>query len=159
MACRALVRPASDAKFLESLGVRVERGELSDIELLRKLVEETDVVVHCAGKVGDSGSVEEYRPVNVEALRNLLEACRGRPLERFIHMSSLGVYEARHHYGTDETEPLPSSHIDGYTQTKVEADQLALTYYREHRVPVVLLRPGFVYGPRDTGVMPRLLRG
>jgi nucleoside-diphosphate-sugar epimerase len=155
-ACRALVRPTSDAKFLESLGVRVERGELSDIELLHKLAEETDVVVHCAAKVGDSGSVEEYRPVNVEALRNLLEACKGRPLQRFIHMSTLGVYEARHHYGTDETDPLPASHIDAYTQTKVEADQLALAYYREHGVPVVLLRPGFVYGPRDRAVMPRL---
>ncbi len=73
-------------------------------------------------------------------------------------MSTLGVYEARHHYGTDESEPLPAGHIDGYTQSKVEAEQLALAYYREHGVPVVVLRPGFVYGPRDRAVMPRLIQ-
>jgi nucleoside-diphosphate-sugar epimerase len=73
-------------------------------------------------------------------------------------MSSLGVYEARHHYGTDESEPLPAAHIDGYTQTKVEADKLALEYQQRHGVPVTVLRPGFVYGPRDRTVLPKLIR-
>src|SRR5262249_48256647 len=77
---------------------------------------------------------------------------------RFVHLSSLGVYEARHHYGTDESAPLPESHIDGYTQTKVESEKLALQYQREHGVPVVVLRPGFIYGPRDRSVMPRLVQ-
>jgi len=95
----------------------------------------------------------------VEMLRTLLEACKGRPLSRFVHISSLGVYEARHHYGTDEQEPLPTNHIDAYTQTKAEADQLALAYHRDSHIPVVVLRPGFVYGPRDRAVMPRLIEG
>src|SRR5262249_46212482 len=55
-------------------------------------------------------------------------------------------------------EPLPEQHIDGYTQTKVEAEKLALNYHREQGVPVVVLRPGFVYGPRDRTVMPALIR-
>src|SRR6202011_3847077 len=99
----------------------------------------------------------EYRAVNVEATRALLEACRSVPLRRFVYFSSLGVYAARHHYGTDETEPLPDSHMDGYTQTKVEAERLAMQYHREHQVPVVILRPGFIYGPRDRTVLPKLL--
>ena len=77
--------------------------------------------------------------------------------ERFVHFSSLGVYAARHHHGTDETEPLPERHMDGYTQSKVESEQLALRYYREHGVPVVVLRPGFIYGPRDRTVLPNLI--
>ena len=47
--------------------------------------------------------------------------------------------------------------MDGYTQTKVESEQLALQYHRQHGVPVVVLRPGFVYGPRDRTVLPRLI--
>ena len=78
-------------------------------------------------------------------------------LHRFVHVSTLGVYEARHHYGTDETEPLPDKHIDGYTQSKVEAERLALQYHRKQGVPVMILRPGFVYGPRDRTVLPRLV--
>jgi nucleoside-diphosphate-sugar epimerase len=153
-----VARNVSDTQLLERLGVTVLRGDLLDPEVVRKAVEGADVVVHCAAKVGDRGPVEDYRTVNVEGLRGLLEACRGRDLHRFVHMSSLGVYEARHHHGTDETEPLPTQHLDGYTQTKVEADQLALRYHREYGVPVVVLRPGFVYGPRDRAVMPQLIR-
>jgi nucleoside-diphosphate-sugar epimerase len=68
------------------------------------------------------------------------------------------VYEARDHFGTDETAPLPERHIDGYTQTKVEAERLAQRYHAEQGLPLVVLRPGFIYGPRDRTVMPRILK-
>jgi nucleoside-diphosphate-sugar epimerase len=152
-----IARPSSDTSLLESLGVTLHRGDLADTTLVRKALEGVDVVVHCAAKVGDWGPVEDYRAVNVEALRGLLEACKGRPLKRLVHLSSLGVYAARHHYGTDETEPLPAQHMDGYTQTKVEAEHLVLEYHRLHNVPVVVLRPGFIYGPRDRTVLPKLI--
>ena len=115
-----------------------------------------DVIVHCAAKVGDWGPVDDYRKVNVEGLRALCDATLGKPLHRFVLVSTLGVYEARHHHSTDETEPLPEQHIDGYTQSKVEAERLALQYHRKQSVPVTILRPGFVYGPRDRNVLPRI---
>jgi nucleoside-diphosphate-sugar epimerase len=136
--------------------VTVIRGDLTDADALKQAVEGCDVVIHCAAKVGDWGPVDEYRKVNVEGLRNLLDAVIARPLHRFVHVSTLGVYAARHHHGTDETEPLPNDHIDGYTQSKVEAERLALEYHRRQKVPVTILRPGFVYGPRDRTVLPRL---
>jgi nucleoside-diphosphate-sugar epimerase len=124
---------------------------------VRQAVDDVNAIVHCAGKVGDWGPVEEYRAVNVKGLHHLLDACKGTTVERFVHLSSLGVYAARDHHGADETEPLPEAHIDGYTQSKVEAEKLALKYYREFEVPVVVLRPGFIYGPRDRTVLPNLI--
>src|SRR6266446_7586849 len=138
-AVSTIARKESDCALLEHLGAAIHRGDLTDTTLVRQALEGADVVVHCAAKVGDWGPVEEYRAVNVEALRGLLDACKTRPLKRFIHLSSLGVYAARHHYGTDETEPLPAQHVDGYTQTKVEAEQLVLRYHQEHNVPAVVL--------------------
>jgi len=158
IAVSALARPGSDTALLEKLGATLHCGDLNDLGIIQKAVQGADVVVHCAAKVGDRGPAEEYRAVNVDATRNLLEVCAGRPLHRFIHMSTLGVYEARHHYGTDETEPLPINHMDSYTKTKVEAERLVLDYHRKHQVPVVALRPGFVYGPRDRTVMPKLIK-
>jgi nucleoside-diphosphate-sugar epimerase len=73
-----------------------------------------------------------------------------------VHLSSLGVYAARHHHGTEETEPPPEQHMDGYTQTKVESEKLVLEYHRTHGLPAVVLRPGFIYGPRDRTVLPRI---
>jgi len=152
-----LVRAGSDTAFLERLGAVVIRGDLTDAAAVTRALEGADTVLHCAAKVGDWGPVDAYRAVNVGGLRILLDACKGRPLQRFVHLSSLGVYAARHHHGTDEREALPRAHVDGYTQSKVEAEQLALAYHRDHRVPVVVLRPGFIYGPRDRTVLPKLI--
>jgi nucleoside-diphosphate-sugar epimerase len=153
---RAIARPDSDTRHLREIGVEVVPGDLTDPAALRRAADGVDYVIHCAAKVGDWGPVEEYRQVNVEGLRNLLEAVRGQPLKRFVQVSSLGVYEARHHSGTDETEPLPELHIDGYTQSKVECEKLALEEHRLHQTPVTIVRPGFIYGPRDRTVLPRL---
>jgi nucleoside-diphosphate-sugar epimerase len=153
---RVLARPGSDTKHLESIGAQIAPGDVADPDALRRAADGVDYVIHCAGKVGDWGPVEEYRRVNVEGLRALLEAVRGRPLKRFVHVSTLGVYEARHHYGTDETEPLPEQQIDGYTQSKVECEKLALEEFRKHGTPITILRPGFLYGPRDRHLLPRL---
>src|SRR5262245_48273729 len=157
-AVNLLARPGSDVSWLEKKGAIIHRGEMTDAAVLRQVIPETDVIVHCAAKVGDWGPVQEYREVNVEGLRSLLDACKGQASHRFVHMSSLGVYPARHHYGTDESTPLPKKHRDGYSQSKVEAEQLALQYYKDYGVPVTVLRPGFVYGPRDRAVMPRLIQ-
>jgi nucleoside-diphosphate-sugar epimerase len=157
LSVRGLCRANSDASLLEMAGVRIVRGDVQEPASLASALEAVDVVFHCAAKVGDWGAADDYRRVNVEGLNNLLATCVGRPLQRFIHFSSLGVYAARHHYGTDETEALPAHHMDGYTQSKVESEQLALRFQREKGVPVVVLRPGFIYGPRDRTVLPRLI--
>lgn len=156
-AVRCLARPNSDTAFLRAVGAEVVPGDLTDAAALAAAVRGVDVVVHSAAKVGDWGHVDEYRQVNVEGLRLLLDAVKGAPLQRFVHVSSLGVYAARHHFGTDEREPLPDDHIDGYTQSKVEAEKLALEYHRRHGVPVTVVRPGFIYGPRDRSVLPKLV--
>jgi nucleoside-diphosphate-sugar epimerase len=152
------VRHASDTRLLEQLGVEIVRCELTDTQTLRRVAAEVEIVVHCAAKVGDWGPVSEYRAINVDGLGALLESVRdSQNLKRFVHMSTLGVYAARDHFGTDESVPPPERHVDGYTQSKVEAEKLALGYQRDHGVPVTILRPGFVYGPRDRTVLPRLM--
>jgi len=154
-----IARATSDTGLLEKIGAVIHRGALGDAQLVRKALDGVDVVIHCAAKVGNWGALEEYRKVNVEALRVLLDGCKGQALSRFVHMSSLGVYPPRHHYGSDETVPLPKRHRDSYTQTKVEAEELVMRYYRDFGVPVVILRPGFVYGPRDHTVLPKIIEG
>jgi nucleoside-diphosphate-sugar epimerase len=156
-AVRTLARGSSDTALLQKLGATIIRGDLTSADAVKRAADGADAVIHCGAKVGDWGHVDEYRKVNLEGLRHLLDAVCGRPLGRFVLVSTLGVYAARHHFGTDETEPLPESHIDGYTQSKVEAERLALEYHRRQQVPVTVLRPGFIYGPRDRSVLPRIV--
>lgn len=155
---RALVRPESDRGQLEELGVEMMEGDLAKPESLAPAVAGVDLVVHAAAKVGDWGSADEYRAVNVVALEHLLTAVEHEgQLKRWIQISSLGVYPARHHHGTDETVPADLAGLDGYTRTKAESENVVKRHMEENGLPAIILRPGFVYGPGDRHVLPRLI--
>jgi nucleoside-diphosphate-sugar epimerase len=117
-----------------------------------------DYVVHTAAKVGDWGHADEYRAINVVALEHLLNAVEkeGR-LKRWVQISSLGVYPPRDHFGSDETVAPNIEGLDGYTRTKAEAEVLLKQHIERHKLPAVILRPGFIYGPGDRHVVPRLM--
>ena len=100
---KALARQGSDTKFLEHLGVEIVKGDLADAQSLELGVANCELVINCAAKVGDWGTLEEFRALNVVALEKLLDAMVAAKTKRFVHVSSLGVYEGRDHFGTDET--------------------------------------------------------
>jgi nucleoside-diphosphate-sugar epimerase len=157
-AVRVLVREPGRAREFEARGVEAVTGDLGDPLSLSQAVQGVDAIVHCAAKVGDWGPVADYRKVNVEGLKGLLDAALSEgSLKRFVHVSSLGVYPARDHYGTDESETPDPDGIDGYTLSKFEAERLVLDYIREKSLQGVVLRPGFIYGPYDRTVLPKLL--
>ena len=154
---RALARQ-SDVSLLHYWGVEVAAGDLTDPASLKAAAAGATVVVHCAAKVGDWGPVEAYRTVNVEGTRSLIDAALASgTVRRFVHVSSLGVYPARDHYGTDESTPPSVDGIDGYTRTKAESERVVLDAALDRGLPAVALRPGFIYGPRDRNVLPRIL--
>ena len=79
----------------------------------------------------------------------------GKPLHRFVLVSSLGVYEC----GTTR-EPTRRNRCRTATSTATRNQRSrrndSQQYHRKQQVPVTILRPGFVYGPRDRTVLPRL---
>jgi 2-alkyl-3-oxoalkanoate reductase len=156
---RALVRDAASAHEFSRLGAQTAIGALSDATSLAAASQNVTHVVHAAAKVGDWGSADDYRAINVDGLRTLTSALTqsGR-LRRFVHVSSLGVYPTRDHYGTDESTQPHTTGIDGYTLSKIEAEQVLQQAVRERGLPAVLVRPGFIYGPGDRYVIPRLVQ-
>lgn len=155
---RALVRAGSRSALLKTWGVELVEGDLDQPASLKAACAGATVIIHCAAKVGDWGRTEDYRKINVDGTRSLLDsALASGTMKRWIQISSLGVYEGRDHYGTDEST-LPSAvGIDGYTLTKVESELLVCDYIRNRKLPAVVLRPGFIYGPRDRTILPRLM--
>src|SRR5438309_306398 len=132
---RALVRRSSDTRWLDSWGVEKVSGDITDADSLQRGVAGCDWVINCAAKVGDWGSLDEFRRLNVEALRLLLDAAADAGVERFVHVSSLGVYEGRDHFGTDENTAPAEQSLDAYTRSKVEAEALAVRYFKERGLP------------------------
>ncbi|WP_425400660.1 NAD-dependent epimerase/dehydratase family protein [Aeoliella sp.] len=155
---QAMVRRDSNRDVLQQMGVELVEGDLADVESLPGAVQDAEVVVHAAAHIGDWGPAEKYRAINVAALEHLLNAAmRTGKLERWIQISSLGVYPARHHYGTDESTPPSLTGLDGYTRTKAEAEVLLRQHIEEQGLRAVILRPGFIYGPGERHSIPRVI--
>jgi nucleoside-diphosphate-sugar epimerase len=155
---QAMVRKGSDRSALDGIPVQFIDADLADPESLAPAVADADVVVHAAAHVGDWGPAEKYRAINVVALEHMLNAVeRHGRLRRWIQISSLGVYPYGHHYSTDEVSPIELNHIDGYTQTKSEAELVVKRHVRDHGLKAVILRPGFIYGAGDRHAMARIV--
>src|SRR5262249_31794316 len=132
---RALVRPSSDTRWLDQWGVQTVQGDLEDAQALRAGASGADWVFNCAAKVGDWGTLAECGEWNVAALRFLWAAPSQARVERFVHVSSLGVYEGRDPHGTDESAPPAANSLDAYTRSKTEAEALVLQYHRDNGLP------------------------
>ena len=145
----ALARPSSVTPELLSSGARVVEGDLRDAEAPQRLVEGAEAVVHVAAvyrTAGHPGSY--YRDVNVGGTEGLLEAAARAGLARFVHTSTVGVHGHIENPPADEASPLAPG--DVYQATKAEAEGIALDFHRRRALPVVVVRPGAIYGPGET---------
>jgi nucleoside-diphosphate-sugar epimerase len=155
---QALVRRGSNRSALDGVAVEFIEGDLAEPESLPAALADAEIVVHTAAHVGDWGPAEKYRAINVIALEHMIHAAaRSSRFTRWVQVSSLGVYPARHHYGTDETTPPDAVGLDGYTKTKAEAEFLLNHHIREREFPAVIVRPGIIYGPGDRHALPRFV--
>jgi nucleoside-diphosphate-sugar epimerase len=156
---RALARAASDTALVESWGVEVVRADLGDSPRdLAPHLAGAEYVFHCAAMVSDWARLAEMMRVNVAGTKNLAEAAlAGGSLKRFVYLSSMVVFGMQPQRGLDETAPLIHTG-DNYNLTKIRAEETVQQFVRERQLPAVIVRPPYVYGPRDRQFLPRVLR-
>ena len=131
---RAFVRDPRRAQRLESLGVELAEGDVTEPETVRRAADGVDAIVHLVAV--RQGSDQEFQRVMVQGLRNVLAAAKQAGVGRFVHMSALGT--------TEETRKLVP-----YYRAKWENEQDVKT----SGIPHVIFRPSFVFG-RDGGILP-----
>lgn len=143
---RALVR---SGRGLDVAGVEVVEGDICDDEAVAKAVRGVDWVIHAAARVATTGSWEEFAEVNVRGTRRVIRSAVAANVKRIVHISSLSVYAVPYD-GVTITEDAPyESEADsrgGYSRSKLAADRVALDAARRG-APLVVLRPGLLYGP------------
>lgn len=140
-ALRAAVRRSSDRKRLERLGVECVEADLAAGPPPAALFEGAEVVYHLAGTV--FGDAEAFVRGNVTATRNLTAALPAG-VRRLVHVSSLAACGPQP--TSEEAEPRP---VSDYGRSKLAGEREA----RRARVPVTIVRPPVVYGPRDRGLL------
>lgn len=143
---RALVRRTSDSAFLDPLGVEKAWGDLRDPTAVMAAAEDCRAVVHAGALFRFWGPWEEFWTVNVKGTENALEAARRAGASRFVHVSTIAVVGKPPAEGLI-TEETPCRPQDAYQTSKWEAERRALSFGRESGLPVIVLRPGAIYGP------------
>ena len=151
----ALARESSDTSFLEELGIEIRYGNLTDPSSVYDAVAGIDRVYHVAAVTGEWVPKLICNEVNVEGTSNLMEASLENRVERFFFVSSLAVMGFKNHYNTGVETDYVKAH-DAYIDTKIEAEKLAWRFH-EFGLPITVIRPGFMYGPRDRRFLKRIL--
>jgi nucleoside-diphosphate-sugar epimerase len=140
------VRDPVKASWLEELGAEVVQGDITQSESWRQAVQGCRVVYHSAAWVSESGPIEQVWATNVGGTQNVVEAAIAAGVERFVHVSTCGVYGSKQAFGIDESTPVRRSG-DRYKDSKIAAEEIVLQAFKEHGLPVVVARASQVYGP------------
>ncbi|MCL2724994.1 MAG: NAD(P)-dependent oxidoreductase [Polyangiaceae bacterium] len=148
---RALVRKSSNRKFLNTLsGVEFAEGSVENRASVDEAMRGVDAVVHSAGLV-KARNASEFFECNTQGTTNLLEAAIAHApnMKRFVHVSSLeacgpsfdGLPVSR-----DQERPVTT-----YGRSKLAAEKECAR--RKDKLPVVIVRPAAIYGPRDVEIL------
>lgn len=147
----------ANARLLEGLGVRVLPGSVTDAALCARAMDGVTHVYHLAVAMREAGMTDGYfEEINLGGTRRLLEIARTGGLQRFVYCSTIGIFGHRAPGITNEESPLHPGNV--YERTKVAAEALVREFHRSNGLPVVILRPADVYGPRDQRLL-KLFRG
>ncbi|MGB3093388.1 MAG: NAD-dependent epimerase/dehydratase family protein [Candidatus Zixiibacteriota bacterium] len=148
---RCLVRKTSNLRWISGLEVEYVYGDIADKDSLKGLFENLDLVFHAAG-LTKAKSREEYFKANAEGTRNIVETCveENPKFQRLVYISSQAAVGP----GSDEqplNETVPCRPVTDYGESKLEGEKVILQY--SSQLPMTVIRPPAVYGPRDTDVL------
>jgi len=157
---RALVRPNSlHAGRLERLNVDIVRGDLSDSRLLLEATEGVDLVYHAGATLNNDW--DENHNSNIKGTEYLIQAAVARQVKRFVHISTLAVYEvasvAKDSMIREDFPYQKNPKLMGpYAYSKIEAEKLVLNACRDGGLKATIVRPGIVIGPFGRVFFPHL---
>lgn len=147
---RCTIRESSDTRWIEPLAVEQVVADVTDPDAVREALEGVDVVVHGAG-ITKAPDEEAYFRVNTEGTLSFAKAAVASGVRRFVFVSSLAARgpDRTGGAGSGDGADAPES---AYGMSKLTAEERLSGF--SDRMDVIILRPGGVYGPRDTDMLP-----
>lgn len=153
---KALVRSKTKAaELFGDLNVSIVEGDMLDIDSFASELAGCDVLFHTAAYFR-----EYYQPgnhwqmledINVKGTIQLLTAADKQGVKKVIYISSSGTVgmKAANVPGDEATPNDPETVKNLYFKSKVVAEAAIKDFLQQHSLPVVLILPGFMFGPKD----------
>jgi nucleoside-diphosphate-sugar epimerase len=142
--------PRNNARdLLRKLKVDIFYGDLLDEDSLEKAMKDVRVVFHLAAIARPMAIPDRlYLNVNEKGTKNLMEVCKKKSLKKIIVMSSVSAVGPSRD-GNPVDEKTKCRPIDKYGESKLAAEKVVMDYFKKYELPIVILRPPMVFGPRD----------
>lgn len=150
---RASVRSLEKAKDLQTLGVKLYKGDVTDKESMREPMTGVDGVFHVAGwyKIGTKDKSDGEK-VNIQGTRNVLELMQELKIPKGVYTSTLAINSDTRGQLVDESYHFTGRHLSEYDRTKAVAHKIANGFIAKG-LPLVIVQPGTIYGPGDTSTV------
>ncbi len=147
---KCLVRPATLMRLSDELrsleNVEWISGDLSDQATLREALHDVEQVYHVAG-LTKAVTASEFKSVNEEGTRSVLEACDASPSAKRVVMISSLAAAGPSHDGVPLIESRVARPVSQYGRSKLAAEQVAREF--GDRLTITIIRPPIVLGPGD----------
>ena len=154
---RILAREHSKVDHLAGYEIEVVRADLVESPALTQALAGVSHIFHCAGCSTDWAPQETYYAANVTGTQTLLLAARhAGNIERFLHISTTDVY-GYPKVARDEAHPLTYVGLP-YNETKCLGEAAAWEASEKTGLPVTILRPATIYGPRGSAFVTDIVK-
>jgi dTDP-glucose 4,6-dehydratase len=141
--------------WLESSPVKsqidVVTGDIRDYDSVHAAMKGCDTIFHLAALIGIPYSYVSplaYVKTNIEGTYNVLQSAREIGAGNVLVTSTSETYGTAQYVPMDEKHPMVGQ--SPYSASKIAADNLAISYHRSFDLPVKIVRPFNIYGPRQS---------
>src|SRR3989344_6696529 len=133
------------------------KGDIRDLGTVNNAIKNKDIIIHLAAIAG--ASFYEKDPlltleVNLFGTANLLRTLAEKKIEKLITFSTSEVYGSNAVDVTEENATCIGPVSQGrwsYAVSKVASDHLARAFFKKYNLPINMIRPFNIYGPRQVG--------
>ncbi|MFC1725259.1 NAD-dependent epimerase/dehydratase family protein [candidate division KSB1 bacterium] len=148
---KCLVRKSSNRKWLADLPIDYCIGSLQDKSSLIEAVKDVDHIFHAGGLI-KAKKRSDFFMVNHIGTENLLAAAEShcKNLKRFLYCSSQAAAGPSLSKKPVDENNLANP-VSVYGESKYRGEESVLSY--SGRMPVTIVRPPSIYGPRDEGFL------
>ncbi len=126
-------------------------GDIRDFDSVYSAMKDVDEVFHLAALIGIPYSYLSplaYIKTNIEGTYNVMQSAKLLDTKNIIITSTSETYGSAQYIPIDEKHPKVGQ--SPYSATKIGADNLAISFYRSFGLPIKIVRPFNIYGPRQS---------